>query len=67
MLTRKDFVKIANAFAETKGPYEDKITDDLAQSMRKYLANSIADVCQDSNPRFDRHRFLDACEVPYEN
>ncbi len=51
-MTRKHFVAIARAIAMIDCP-----------GTRDHLALLMADICADSNPNFDRTRFLRACEV----
>lgn len=50
MMTRKDFEFIAHTI--------NTMTDDKT---RFTTANHFADYLADSNPRFDRERFLNAC------
>ena len=54
-MTRKDFEAIARAFAQTR-PGVVKMDGDWARAMR-----AIADHCEESNPRFNRERFVNAC------
>lgn len=56
-MTRKDFQLIADAISELNN-YD----GDDAYS---YIANVFADRLADTNPRFDRNRFLEACGVPH--
>jgi hypothetical protein len=51
-VSRKHFIQLAAAIKA--------ISD---QGERRRTAELIADVCQTSNPRFNRARFLTACEV----
>lgn len=55
-MTRKDFELIAKVL---KGS-ENRIIDDLAL---EGLAETFADYLTDTNPNFDRARFLTACGV----
>lgn len=52
--------KIADSYRENGGAWEGYATarGDAVSSM----AQAIADMCQDENERFDRNRFLDACQ-----
>ena len=51
-MTRKHFEALARALGETS-PYGVLVA-------RDDMAEAIADVCADTNPLFDRERFLDA-------
>jgi hypothetical protein len=51
-MSRKHFKAIAAAIAAILDP-----------SDRRRIAEALADVCRESNPRFDRARFLAACGV----
>lgn len=46
MMSRKDFVKVANSIKEIENP------DD-----RRKMTDRMADVFAEDNPRFDRQRF----------
>ena len=51
-MTKKDFIALANAFRSLlEESTEETITFDQC-------VNAIADVCQESNPRFDRDRWI---------
>jgi uncharacterized protein YciW len=54
MMTRMHFEQIALAVRHMN----------LSREDREEVALKIARVCADSNPRFDMHRFVDAC-TPY--
>jgi|SanBayMetagenome_1026888.scaffolds.fasta_scaffold01250_23 hypothetical protein len=56
-MTRKDYVLIAGVFA-----HFGKICD-LEETIGADLAYKFADVLEEDNPRFDRHKFLVACGV----
>jgi hypothetical protein len=58
-MTRKDFVAIAAVF---KNQLDVTVDSDERRTLRN-MAHEIADVCADTNPRFDHGRFLDACGV----
>lgn len=55
-MTRKDYVMIADIL---KG--QQKAHNDLETI--EEIAYSFADVLEEDNPRFDRHKFLVACGV----
>jgi len=58
MLTRKDYVAIAQIVANT--PYQ---TDILGVELIKKTAliSKLADYCQADNPNFNRDKFGNAC------
>jgi hypothetical protein len=56
-MTKKDFQLIANVFKHL-GYTEDKICEG-----RFVFAHNIADMLATTNPRFDREKFLEACEA----
>lgn len=53
-MTRKDYKLIAEAFA---------LFNYLHQPTRHYIANALADRLENDNPRFDRTRFIEACDL----
>ena len=55
MMTKRDFQAIAETLNDTL--WDDNA--DPATIMR--LAGRLAVVCKQSNPRFDKDRFIDAC------
>jgi hypothetical protein len=58
MMTRKDYKVIAGAvYATRTATSEDK------QGTLTYLENQLAFVLANDNPRFDRARFLNACQT----
>ena len=63
-MTAKDFTALALAIAaEVNKPYESILTvteRDDRQIVAFNIANNIADVAEQQNPRFDRERFLNA-------
>ena len=54
MMTRKDYVKVSDILRE----YGEDNPE--SQSFGTLVA-AFADYMQSDNPRFDRHRFIDAC------
>lgn len=52
-MTRRDYVALADAIRSA----------DLTMTLDPIadVASTIASVCEDANPRFDRRRFLKAC------
>ena len=52
MMTRKHFRGLAEALLAI-----DDETD------RLYVATKVSDVCEKDNPRFDRRKFYEACDV----
>lgn len=72
-MTRKHFEAIASVFA-TLGDAYDAFADDAASGFDdgfaagqlqalSEIAEDVADVLAEANPRFDRDKFLDACGV----
>lgn len=59
-MTRKNFNAIANAVNIDPA-------DLSATALKRDIAKNIADVCADTNPNFDRARFLEACGVEISN
>lgn len=57
-MTRKHFTAIAKALATTRPSGDAKR---VAQWLRDVEA--MANTCAETNPRFDRVRFVDACMV----
>lgn len=60
VMTKRDFERIATAFRENLDECSDDPVATLALTRGAW---AIADVCAESNTRFDRHRFLVACGV----
>lgn len=62
-VTKKDFENVARCFKKIfdgeQSAQDAFITRNVAD-----LAHSVADIFAESNPRFDRMRFLIACGVP---
>lgn len=54
-MTKKDFQALARALHSCKYAGDEVVA-------RTYI-DAIADVCKASNPRFDRERFIEACET----
>lgn len=64
-MTRQDFEKFAAVFADHLNSM-DRVGYDgteklLIRSFLSDVALDIADVCESSNDRFDRDRFMNAC------
>jgi hypothetical protein len=60
-MTKKDYELIAGAIAGMKDKYDG---DDWTINGAMYsFARALSDALQDSNPRFDSERFLEACGV----
>jgi len=51
-MSRKDYVAMAEGVRTLPDP-----------KTRKQTAEFLADICKKDNPRFDRQRFMTACEV----
>lgn len=61
-MSRKHFQAIADAVKDSQ-----VATWGDAETQRFRLADNLADVCAAENGRFDRGRFLAACNVPEAN
>ena len=59
-MSRKDYEAIARAIRDSR-PHDFVNTE--PHFVRRQIALALADVLANDNPRFDRTRFLDACEV----
>lgn len=57
-MTKKDYERIARAIAGTSHPYGRD-----GEYVLYLLARRLADTLEDDNPRFDRQKFLKACNV----
>jgi len=58
MMTRKDYVMIANIFALNRADFEE---GEDGYSLLDIMSKQIATELQNDNPNFDRARFLKAC------
>ena len=75
-MTRKDYVLLADILAQLSREIAKDETGDLTERGRAILsggrltvwniAHRLADQLRDDNPRFDRKRFLDACQLDAE-
>ena len=59
-MTKKDFIALANALCSNV-PDSDSNCYEAESVLFENIVNSIMDVCQRANPRFDRARFASAC------
>ena len=59
-MTKKDFIPLANALGSNV-PNVNSNTYEAESLLFESIVNSIMDVCQRANPRFDRARFAVAC------
>jgi heterodisulfide reductase subunit A-like polyferredoxin len=72
-MTKKDFELIARAIRDARPIRKlDELTSQAARnaviganSALDSAAHNLADAIQVSHPRFDKHRFLKACESAY--
>lgn len=64
-MTRKDYIKIARAIANTPDGYAWRLEEQkTAVSIAlRGLTYQIADILAEDNPRFDRARFVEACGI----
>lgn len=58
-MTRKDYVKLAEALRLSRPT----LWNDIGRAAWRAARDSIADTLQDDNPRFDRERFYNATEA----
>ena len=58
-MTKKHFNRIAHALQQAKPV---STFDEGAMESWRDLCRDIASICADSNPNFDRQRFMTACE-----
>ena len=65
-MTKKDYIKIAGAFKTNIEGAVDNGHHGTGRQRVYVLANQIATVLREDNPRFDVERFLEACGVPRE-
>jgi hypothetical protein len=64
-MTRKDYVRIAWIISHERGLInlsDDKHAKDLAYAVLKDMTALLADTMAQDNPRFDKERFITACE-----
>lgn len=60
-MSKKDYQAIARAIYAAR---EDMLPrDSTAEDVRMFIASELADVLAADNPRFDRARFVEACET----
>lgn len=59
-MTKKDFIPLANAL-RSNVPNVTSNTYEAESLLFENIVNSIMEVCQRANPRFDRARFAAAC------
>lgn len=64
-MTRKDYVRIAAALTKVRSGYRPNCRGNLFRALND-TARELADELAADNPRFDRERFLAACDVPQE-
>jgi hypothetical protein len=57
MLTKKDFVKVADALAKTR-----PLVNADKREQWELLREALCTVFKDDNPAFDKQRFIDATE-----
>ncbi len=61
-MTKKNFEALARAIFQAKQESLRVPPPPWGDTFRKVI-NNIADACKASNPRFNRERFIEACET----
>lgn len=59
MMTKKDYELIAATISGFRPPI---YSDDGSGATRRYMAQQFADALATTSPKFDRERFLRACQ-----
>lgn len=62
-MTRRDYIAIAESFADVRPDEGDKAPDIARRAMWVTLRRAIAEVLQADNDRFDIDKFFDATEA----
>jgi hypothetical protein len=65
-MTRKHFQQIANAMQSLRKfeANDSELSEVVANAVRySSVVDALAKVCAESNPNFDRNRFLEACGI----
>ena len=63
MFTKRHYERIAQAFAETKGYYDGVEVNAAVDGVRNYIAEELADMFAEDNPRFNRKLFMAAAKA----
>jgi hypothetical protein len=63
MFTRKQYEQVAQVLAETSGKYEATVAGMAVEDTRNYIANELADMFAEDNPRFNRKLFMEAAKA----
>ena len=61
-MTRKDYINFANRLSDACPTDKTRIGYDYVLQQWEIDVDMIADAFQADNPRFDRARFIDACQ-----
>lgn len=65
-MTRKDYVRIAHAVAQTRADLRDTaVHDGYAFVIYEKIIENLSDQLAADNPNFDRVRFKQACMIDY--
>ncbi len=65
-MTRKHFQQIADAMQSLRKfeAHDSELSETVAHAVRySSVVDALAKVCAESNPKFDRNRFLGACGI----
>lgn len=60
-MSKKHFIALARKLHEAKPEAAQVMLTQAEITQWRRDVKAVADVCSDSNPAFDYHRFLDAC------
>ncbi len=62
-MTRKDFEAVAQEIRHVRIGFKSNYANDRSRMVLDALADNLANVFSEDNPRFDRAKFLLACGV----
>ena len=63
MFTKQHYERVARTIAETGGKYEATVAGMAVTQVREYIANEMADMFEEDNPRFNRELFMKAAKA----
>lgn len=64
-MSKKDYIAIASAIRSERScwPKDESLGDEFAYAALRSVTSRLAEVFAADNPRFDRNRFLEACDL----